>query len=575
MRDPSDETMAIIGIDLGTTNSLAAVFRPAGPELVPNALGEFLTPSAVSVDDNGEILVGRAARDRAVTHPERTAVAFKRRMGNREPIALGDQQLTPEELSSLVIAQLRRDAEAFLGDTVDEAVVSVPAYFNDTQRRATRVAAELAGLKVERLINEPTAAAIAYGLHAAGDERRMLVVDLGGGTFDVSVMELYDDVMEVHASAGDNFFGGEDFDELLETAFLRDADIDGTELSRRDRARLRAAVVASRHALTGTTSTGFELMLDGRTHRFSLDRARFESLTAGLLKRLAAPIERALRDSRVVPADLNEVILVGGSTRMPAVRSLVGRMLRCIPRSTISPDHVVALGAAVQAGLKRRDRALRDVVLTDVSPYTLGVEVAVSREGQVHEAGHFLPIIERNTTVPVSRTERLSTVSDNQRKILCSVFQGESRLVKNNVPIGSLEVEVPTALAGDEQVDVRFTYDVNGILEVQVTVVSTGASHRAVIRNAANELSDAEIEASLAKLAGLKIHPRDQSANRAVLARAERMYEQSLGDERQYLGQLMAQFESVLDQQDPDVADRARASFERVLDEIADRDFHL
>jgi molecular chaperone HscC len=561
--------MSIVGIDLGTTNSLVAVFQDGAPKLIANAHGETLTPSVVGVDDNGEILVGKAAAERLITHPDRTVATFKRLMGTNQETRLAKLRLRPEELSALVLKSLKADAEARLGAPVTEAVISVPAYFSDAQRKATKAAGELAGFTVERLINEPTAAAIAYGLHQRGAESRFLVFDLGGGTFDVSVLELFEGIMEVHATAGDNFLGGEDWVDAIMAEFLRVSGIERARLTPVQTSRLRNQAEEAKRKLTSAAEAEIKVTIKDKAYNWRLDRALFERLAEPLLQRLRAPVERALRDAELKAAELDAVVLVGGATRMPMVRSLAARMFGQFPTAQINPDEVVALGAAVQAALKSRDAALNEVVMTDVCPYTLGVEIAVpGAKSQEYMSGRFLPIIERNCTVPVSRVDTLSTIRDNQREVQLTIYQGESRLVKNNIKLGSMSVKLPPKPAGEECIDVRFTYDINGILEVESKVVSTGEVRRIVIEGNPGVLTSAEIEQRLKALEKLKIHPRDQAENRALLARAERVYEEALGGLRDEVAREMDTFEAVLALQDEKKAAAGRERLAAFLDRV-------
>ncbi|PWK30530.1 molecular chaperone HscC [Pseudomonas sp. B21-040] len=540
----------IVGIDLGTTNSLVAVWRGESSELVPNALGQFLTPSVVGLDDQGRVLVGQAARERLHTHSRQTASLFKRHMGSATEVRLGDRTFRPEELSALVLKSLKEDVERAFGETVHEAVISVPAYFSDAQRKATRIAGELAGLKVEKLINEPTAAALAYGLHQRDKETSFLVFDLGGGTFDVSILELFDGVMEVRASAGDNFLGGEDFDSVLLEHFL---DHHRTTDNFPDRASviqpLRREAERVRKALGQENSVEFSLRVDGQQWSQTITQQQLATLYTPLLERLRTPIERALRDARIRVSDLDEILLVGGTTRMPLVRKLAAGLFGRFPSISLDPDEVVAHGAAIQAALKARSAALEEVVLTDVCSYTLGIETS-TQIGQQFESGHYLPIIERNSIVPVSRVKTVYTLQDNQECVRLKIFQGESRLVKDNVALGELDIKVPKRKAGEVALDVRFTYDNNGLLEAQVVVPLTGDLHSLVIENNPGVLTAEEIQERLQGLALLKIHPRDQQVNTVLTARLERLYQESLGQMRDQIGQWARQFQSVLESQD-------------------------
>jgi molecular chaperone HscC len=560
----------IVGIDLGTTNSLVAVWKDGAPRLIPNALGNVLTPSCVGIDNDGQVLVGEAARERLQTHPELTAALFKRYMGSARVTRLGTRDYRPEELSALVIRSLKADAEAYLGEAVTEAVITVPAYFSDAQRKATRVAGELAGLKVERLLNEPTAAALAYGLHDASGETQFLVFDLGGGTFDVSILEMFEGVMEVRASAGDNMLGGEDFVLLIaEQAFAGGI----PEAARTDALfmqRLMARAESAKRELAAKGHAGFDIAWMTHSASVALDAEAFEALAQPLLNRLWRPIERALRDARIRAADLDNVVLAGGATRMPMIRTLATRMFGRFPAMGINPDEVVALGAAVQAGLKMKDQALRETVMTDVCPYTLGTEVSRRLDNGTHADGFYAPIIERNTVVPVSRVQRFTPVSPQARELRIGVYQGESRMVRDNIPLGEMVVPMPLGKGHAEGVDIRFTYDVNGLLEVEVAVVATGETQRLVIESGGAHMPPNEIAQRLAALSALKIHPRDTLENRTLLARAERLYEQLLGDTRDQLGLFILRFEQTLASQDARMIAREADQFRDALKQIDD-----
>ncbi|WP_408328852.1 molecular chaperone HscC [Paraburkholderia nemoris] len=452
---------SIIGIDLGTTHSLAAVWRNNEAALIPNALGDLLTPSCVSIDDDGSILVGRPAHDRLHTHPERTAANFKRYMGTNRNVSLGVQTLRPEELSSLVLKSLKADAEAFLGETVSDAVIAVPAYFSDAQRKATRIAGELAGLNVLRLVNEPTAASLAYGVHQRDSERKFLIFDLGGGTFDVSVLDFFEGVMEVRASTGDNFLGGEDFTEALVELFCQRNRLQVKSLTPIAAQRLHQQAERAKRLLTqsGADSVTLKLTVGDDEHSLELDALAAERTCEHLLQRLRKPVERALRDSKIAVDALDEIILVGGASRMPMVRKLVSKMFGRLPAANLNPDEVVALGAAVQAGLVTRDAGLDEMVLTDVAPYSLGIDTAMQVSANQYVPGHFLPIIERNTIVPVSRMQRIFTVSDRQQVLSIKVFQGDARLTVDNVPLGEFTLEVPVKPAGQAGADAHAVRD--------------------------------------------------------------------------------------------------------------------
>jgi molecular chaperone HscC len=557
----------IVGIDLGTTNSAVAIWRDGEAQLIPNSLGDLLTPSAVGLADDGSLLVGMAARERQSTHPKLTATAFKRLMGTQKPVQLGRTRYSAEDLSALVLRSLKADAEAFLGEPVESAVITVPAYFNDRQRKATRRAGEMAGLRVERLVNEPTAAALAHGIHDRGDKQPFLVFDLGGGTFDVSIVEIFDGIIEVRASAGDNRLGGEDFNEIL-------VELARARLGRREefggdsrlREIMRAAAERTRRTLTESDKAPFRFVWEGEAQEIEVGVAEFEEAAAPLLARLRDPVLRSLRDSNIHTDQLSEIILVGGATRMPVVRRAVTRMFGRFPSGSVHPDHAVALGAAVQAGLKARDAALDEIRLTDVCPFTLGVDTAERDPAGGLRRGVFAPIIERNTVIPASRVHSFSTLFDNQREVRFGVYQGESRQVAANVKLGEIGLSVPPRPAGHVRIDVRFSYDVSGLLEVDVSVPETGVAKQLVICDDADAPSEAEVAKRREALAALKVHPREEAANAAALARGERCYESFIGERRDFVGQLILAFESVLERQDPREIATARAELERQLD---------
>jgi len=558
----------IFGIDLGTTNSLIAWLKDGVPTPVANVHGSVLTPSVVSVDADGSVLVGATARERLVTHPKRSAASFKRLMGTGQKVTLGGVHYRPEDLSALVLRALKADAEHATGERVEEVIISVPAYFNDQQRKATRLAGELAGLKVLRLVNEPTAAALFHGIHERDADATFLIIDLGGGTFDVSILERFSGVMEVRATGGDSFLGGDDFTEALVLLLARKAALADKALA--DPARLgalRFAAESAKRALASAASCEVDLQGLG-LGLVAVTQAEFDKACEPLLERLRAPIERALRDARLRVADLDEIALVGGASRMPMVRRLVAQLFGRLPARHLDPDQTIALGVAVCAGLTSRDAAFEEMVLTDVCPHTLGIRISESDGRGGHVGDVFLPIIERNTVVPASRVKTVQTVADNQTTLAVDIFQGESRHCSQNIELGSVELAIPPLKAGAVHVDVRYTYDVNGILDVDIAVADHGIERNLVIRKLAGDISDAEIERRRVELAALKVHPRDQDQNRLVLARANRLYEQLLGDEREQVGRWLSQFEAVLGRQDGKEIAEARSQFSAALDTV-------
>lgn len=555
----------LLGIDLGTTNSVAAVFRGGRTELVPTALGHGFTPSAVSIADDGTVLVGLAARERFATHGHLTATGFKRWMGTDRSIRLGSRAFRAEELSALLLASIKRDAESFLGAPVHEAVITVPAYFNQAQRKSTQVAAELAGLRVERLLNEPTAAGLAYGLQERPEHSTFLVFDLGGGTFDVSILEYFEGVMQVRSSAGDTRLGGEDFVDVVKQLFVSRCG----SLSRHEREALlesgllwHAAEQAKRD-MCDATQTEMQVRFAGRELSCTISREEFEQASLPLIARLRQPIERALMDACLQVGELAEVVLVGGATRMPLVRQTVARLFHRLPLRTINPDETIARGAAIQAGMIARHAALEEVVLTDVMPYSLGVVIQGDR---------FSPIIERNMPVPISRVAQYCTVAPRQTVINLEIRQGESPMGSDNLLLGTLEVAVPPLPAGEAVVDVRFSYDANGLLVVDAHEPSAGRAVSSVIRQHADAMTEGQVAAALERLKSLKVHPRDQQENRYLVERAKRLFEGRLGQERVQIGQWLTEFERVLDSQDARLIATARQRMRDALDGI-DRGF--
>jgi molecular chaperone HscC len=483
----------IVGIDLGTTNSAVACMADNGPRLIPNALGEVLTPSVVGVDEDGKLLIGRAARELQVMQPERCVGLFKRRMGSDWQAELPNRKFSAEELSSLILRSLKEDAAGFFKESVERAVITVPAYFNDQQRKATIAAGRIAGLHVERIFNEPTAAALAYGFHEAREDKVLLIVDLGGGTFDVSLVELFEGTLEVRASSGESLLGGEDFTRALAARLLEEHGhpFERAELQApRMVARMIQQCERTKCALSRQDSFALRIP-DGKgeyhdsSHEATVTRKQFDNWTRHILNRIDLPIRRVLGDARLSRDDVDEVILVGGATRMPAVIDRVTQLLGKSPHRRLNPDQVVALGAAVQAGLIARAQSVEDLVVTDVAPFTLGIAIG-KMFGHERRDGYFLPIIQRNTTIPVSRVEQVATMIPNQTAIQVKIYQGEGRRVEDNLFLGEFEVKgIPPGPAG-QSVDVRFTYDLNGVLEVEATIVETKkAFSHVVTRHAA------------------------------------------------------------------------------------------
>lgn len=548
----------IVGIDLGTTNSLIAYFTGEGPKIIPNRLGKNLTPSVVSVDEENQIYVGETAAERMALYPDTVAAAFKRSMGSSREYKLGKRTFTPEELSSFILRSLKEDAEAYLGEEVTEAVISVPAYFDNERRKATKRAGELAGFKVERIISEPTATAIAYGLYERKRNTRFLVFDLGGGTFDVSILELYQNILEVRAVAGDNYLGGEDFTDVMERIFLRDHGLEEEKLDRRTLVNIHSQAEKAKLRLSDSRETEMSCKVDGEVLTTKVEYSQYERECENLLARIRKPVQRSLSDAHIKLSDIDVIVLVGGATKFQIVRDFIIKLFKKFPDTSVNPDEAVALGAAIQAAMKERNEAVKEVILTDVCSFTLGTEVVVERGRGNFESGHFCPIIDRNTVIPASRTERFYTVHDDQTKITVNVLQGESRYAANNLLLGEMTISVPKNKAGAEAVDVTYTYDINSILEVEVLVLSTGEKKKQIIKGKDNDMSDAQIEERMRELSYLKIHPRDKEENKLLLLRGERLYEESTGASRSEIEYLLRRFEDALNSREPAKIAKAR-----------------
>ena len=447
-------------------------------------------------------------------------------------------------------------------------MISVPAYFNDVQRKATIAAATMAGLRVRRLINEPTAAALAYGVADREAETTFLVVDLGGGTFDVSILEMFSGVMEVRASAGDAFLGGEDFTDRILGHLAAQLGTEPQAMADDDRARLRKLADAAKHRLGSQTDIRMTHLSDGTEHELSLTRAEFETLGAALIDRLRVPIQRAIQDAGLTAAGIDRVFLVGGATRMDPVRALVTRLFDRFPEHGIDPDTVVAMGAAVQAGLVARDAGLDEMVMTDVCPFTLGHEISHKIAAHRYEEGLYAPLIERNTTVPASRSHTVWTMQPGQERLRLDIYQGEAMRVKDNVKIGTYTVPVPPNPDDCEGVDVRFTYDSSGVLEVIATVLSTSERSKLIVEGTPGTLTPEEIEARFAALERIKRHPREEAPNEAVIARLEAAYAGALGQRREAIAHEVMAFQEVLESYDKRAIEVARARLEQMLARI-------
>lgn len=486
----------IIGIDLGTTNSCVAVMEGGEPIVITNAEGSRTTPSIVAFANDGERLVGEIAKRQAVANPDRTISSIKRDMGTERMVKIGDKSYSPQEISAMILAKLKRDAETYIGEPVSEAVITVPAYFSDAQRQATKDAGKIAGLDVKRIINEPTAAALAYGIDKdITASQKVLIFDLGGGTFDVSILEMGDGVFEVMATSGNNKLGGDDFDnkiiDWIVSEFKAKENVDLTT-DKTAMQRVKEAAEKAKIDLSGVTKTKISLpfiAMAGSTPKhldLELTRAKFDALTADLVKKTIAPTKQALKDAGLEPKDIAKVIMVGGSTRIPAVYEAIKEYLGKDPYKGINPDECVALGAAVQGGVLGGE--VKDMLLLDVTPLSLGIETF---------GGVFTRLIERNTTIPTSKSQIFSTAADNQTAVDIHVLQGERQFAKDNKTLGRFElVGIPPAPRGVPQIEVIFDIDANGIVSVKAIDKGTNKSQSITITSSTN-LSDADIEAAI------------------------------------------------------------------------------
>ena len=508
----------IIGIDLGTTNSCVAVMEGGQPTVIANTEGARTTPSVVAFTKTGERLVGEPAKRQAVTNADKTISSIKREMGTDYKVAIDDKKYSPQEISAMILQKLKADAEGYLGEKVTEAVITVPAYFNDAQRQATKDAGKIAGLDVKRIINEPTAAALAYGLDNE-KEQKIMVYDLGGGTFDVSIIEIGDGVIEVLSTAGNNRLGGDDFDQKITDYMLADFKAkEGVDLSTDKMAlqRLKEAAEKAKKELSSATTTNINLPFitataEGPKHfDMNLTRAKFDELTHDLVEKTAEPVTRALSDAGITAAELGQVLLVGGSTRIPAVQEEVKRLTGKEPSKSLNPDECVALGASVQGGKLAGDAGAGDILLLDVTPLSLSIETM---------GGVATRLIERNTTIPTKKSQIFSTAADNQTAVDINVVQGERQFARDNKSLGQFRLDgIPPAPRGIPQIEVTFDIDANGIVNVSAKDLGTGKEQHITI-TAGSNMSDSDIDKAVKEAA--EFEAQDKKRKEAIDTRNE------------------------------------------------------
>lgn len=556
--------MAIIGIDLGTTNSLGAVYRNNRVELIPNRFGSYLTPSAVSIDD-GKILVGQIAKERLVSHPELSAASFKKDMGTRQKYELGDKQFSPEELSSFVIRSIIDDAKEYLQEEIEEVIVSVPAYFHDKQRVATKKAGVLAGVPVKRIINEPSAAAMA-SYFETGKEQLFLVFDFGGGTLDVSIVECFDTMVEIISVAGDNRLGGDNFHEIMSDNFIKEHGLDSKKVTDKERAILLRKAEECKRLLTTEETSNMTATIAGQNYTSVYTNQRLLDESGLLLARIKDVLAHALRDGGVSVNEIDAVVMVGGSSKMPLIQSYLQHLMKTTPFVTENCDEMIVRGLGLVCAVKARNEEVKDYVLTDICPFTLGTG---THNESAPEHSYMSPIIPRNTVLPCSIVKRFYTSHDNQSKVKIEIVQGEHAYVKDNMILDEINVAVPRKKRAEESVDVRYTYDINGILLVDVTVVSTGKSYSKVV---SEEMSEKEIERKMKELEALKVHPKDVDENRLVMEQLQALFESAAPDMKEYILGYISRFEAVLESQNPRYIKKVRTHLEQLIPQWEDFD---
>ena len=566
----------MIGIDLGTTNSLATYIDDNGEiRFVKNEYGNILIPSVVGIDENDDIIVGELAKERRMMNAGETASNFKRRMGTDAKIKVKNRTFDAQMLSSFVLKHLKENAEKQLNEKINRAIISVPAYFNDKQRRDTKMAAELAGLTVERLINEPTAAALSLGSNILNQNLKFIVLDLGGGTFDVTLLETFENIMDVISISGDTMLGGEDFTTKICEIFLKNIKLAITDLSRDERTKLYTKADRAKK-LISLKDIEIELEIKGKNYKSEITQKDFREAVKPLLVKMKAAIDKALQDGNTDAREIEKVVLVGGAVKLGIIEEFTEKYFHKMRGEKIyfssenfiennklvsivaNPDTVVAYGVGIAVGMKERNKMFKERILTDVCPFTLGTELVGNR---------FAPIIPRNTTVPTSKSEYFYTIDDYQDKVNVGIYQGESLNIDDNLFLGNFLIDVPRNIAGKEAINVRFTYDINGILEVEATVVSTGLKKSKLIVN--GDLSEEEKNEKIKMLEEIKIQSENKNKDKLLLERANRIYAEIVNTEiRNHISDYLENYQMVVATGDRIRIQKAKESFSQFLDKI-------
>lgn len=541
----------MIGIDLGTTNSLVCIWEDTGVRLLKNRLGDNMTPSVVSFDSDGTVYVGKTAKERLVTHPDVTFKEFKRDMGTDVIYKAYGKTYKPEELSALVLKQLKEDAEFELGCPVDEAVISVPAYFNDKQRAATRNAGLMAGLKVERLINEPSAAALIYHMEHYDEDELFIVFDFGGGTLDVSIVDAFDNIIEIQGISGNNKLGGKDFNALIAYDICSKNQISWDKLSPQNQAVLLREAEQVKKRLTDAEHVSTQVRLQGKEYAYELDNQQLIDLSGELFTDIQRVLNRLMNDGMLSVNDISQVIMVGGSSKMPTVRQFISGLFQGRIHDGGNPDEIVCQGAGALCGIRQRESEIKDVVISDICPFTLGLGV----EGDI-----MVPIIARNQVLPCSHEEWFTTIKDYQKKIVFGVYQGEDRRASRNLQLVQVEMAVPAKAKGQVRVCVRFSYDINGLFDIDIHCPESGANIHRTLGHSGG-MSAKEIRDRMAALAKMKTNPRKLEKNKCILERANALYIECNREQQKFLSRAIENFERALDSQGPATVERAYRTF--------------